>query len=143
MKKIILNENRFVELQERLGVPDNIFESSVSLYGGIIEYLNSTSEYDIFEPFSFVLSDKLTISDVSLDGIRVVVNLHKTPYVKGLKLQTIGTSSESDMLENSILLKELEYSYTNNSISLNFISTHWRDITRNSILLYLKKAKKM
>ena len=64
-------------INEALGVPENIINSAVKLYNGIISYLEGLSGIDEQDLYTFDLVGDYRISDMPLNKINMKLKLHK------------------------------------------------------------------
>lgn len=73
MKKIIISEQQYKLITEKLGVPDNIYEISKTIYDGIIEFLAKYPKEIIDEKQIFFVRQNLNIGNANFDKIKIIL----------------------------------------------------------------------
>lgn len=82
MKKIIISEQQYKLITEKLGVPDNIYEISKTIYDGIIEFLAKYPKKIIDEKQIFFVRQNLNIGNANFDKIKIILFAKQHSKVK-------------------------------------------------------------
>jgi hypothetical protein len=102
--KILITENQLRLITEAVGVPKGIMEAAEELYSIVLEKLKSINENDI--EYEFDIEDKeLQISDITIDHIKVIVEIQEVEDYDGKpEIAAMGVSNEF-IFDNAILMQ--------------------------------------
>lgn len=112
LKKIILNEKN--------GVPDGLYQTSVEFYNKIIEFLTNNKNKTIDNGLNFIINGNFNISDFKFNEskIEIIVD-YSNMYSTKLELDKAFDASTTKIVDK-FYLKTLEYSPENNKTTFKF-----------------------
>ena len=103
--KIILTESQYEkvsgELDEALGIPSGIMETSERLYDELTNQIkNFEGDLSDIEDTEFEFEDDFKISDVSFDKVNIVFDLQINNSVKKLEIYSLYYSDETEVTDD-------------------------------------------
>jgi len=152
--RIIITEEQLRILTETLGVPNNITETAQEIYNGMYKYLIGNKTEYIDSNFNFTLSGDFNIGSKKDDNgnltpdfifidVMIFVNLEKG-YYGSLALNNVSQNAkQGDPEDETLIMKEMDYSIEYNAIHFNFKSNYYCGTTYGSIANYIKKNWKI
>lgn len=97
-------------INEALGVPENIIQSAIKLYDYIVGYLSSLDDINSDDKYNIQIIGDFRISDMNLKNINLTIELHKY-NIDNFVLISMGQASErviNSMFQVEAILKPNE-----------------------------------
>lgn len=141
MSKIILTEDQLKLINEKLGIPDNIVETTNLIFSKIINYLKKNKDEVMFDnSLNFTVSDDFTISDYKFNSITIFINLDYKPFYRKTGINSISINNEFELDTTTMLMQDVNYLIDNNTIQFNLTVQSFR-YKLSTIYNYFKKNK--
>lgn len=124
-------------INEALGVPENIIVSAVKLYNGIISYLDGLSNIDGQDLYTFDLVGDYRISDMQLNEIHMKLKLHKDV---DYDFDLLSMAQETKNVINQYF--QIEAKVGEGSITLNIDMIAPEEFNDEELVNYFKNNKR-
>ena len=118
--KIIITENQLRLIKEAVGVPEGILKAGEELYEIVLDVLKSINENEI--EYEFEINDKeLQISDITIDHIIVIIEIHEDEDYEGKPIiASMGVSNEFTF--DDAILMQISPANKELRLHLNFVT---------------------
>lgn len=143
MKTLLITEEQLRKINESLGVPDNIVETSEKVYDGIVKNLNTNKEELIEQKeFSFTINDNFRISGYTFSDLMIKFVIKHDYLTKKFNMtDTAYTNGEPNIDVDNMDMVDLGYSIDNSFILITMEIQNWRLLYRKTILKYFKENR--
>jgi YD repeat-containing protein len=114
---------------EKLGIPDNIFETAEQLFNGILNYVDNLEVHSQFNEDDFKINIKGNISDLDINEFNIKINVDNVDMddIRDTEKYKVGDIIIMSMSINSVTEKDVINNRLNNiddesNISINLVA---------------------